>query len=144
MSPLFHLPSVGPEWRPEGGHSYKFGMPYIFNLPLGKPLESPTPGDLDALRYKDTNVFMRKYENGLVLINPSYDDSRRRFKGQENRIDQDLDVGYEPHGSIGVPTTYTVKLDRRYIDPLTGDYVEGEVNLPPVSGKILLIKPSLK
>ena len=143
ISPFFHLPSVGPEWTPEGGHTYKFGAPYIFNLPLGKPLESPTPGDLDAIRYKDTNVFMRKYENGLVLINPTYNDSRRRFKGQEGRIDQDLDANYVPNGPIGTPTTYTVKLDQRYIDPLKGDYIEGEVTLPPVSGKILLIKPSL-
>lgn len=143
ISPFFKLPSVGPTWTPEGGYTYKLGLPYIFYLPLGKPLESPTPGDLDAIRYKDTNVFMRKYENGLVLINPTYDDSRQRFKGQEGRIDQDLDADYVPQGSISIPTTYTVKLDQRYIDPLTGRYVEGEITMPPVSGKILLIKPSL-
>jgi len=143
ISPFFRLPSVGPEWTPEGGHTYKLGLPYIFYLPLGKPLESPTPGDFDAIRYKDTNVFMRRYENGLVLINPTYDDSRQRFKGQENRIDQDLDADDAPHDPISVPTTYTVKLDRRYIDPLTGDYVEGEITMPPISGKILLKEPSL-
>jgi len=53
-------------------------------------------------------------------------------------------VGYEPHGPISTPTTYTVKLDRRYIDPLTVDYIEGEVTPPPVSGKILHINPSLQ
>jgi len=143
ISPFFHLDSVGPAWTPENGMTHKFGLPYIFYLPLGKPLESPTPGDLEAIRYKDTNVFMRKYENGLVLINPTYADSRVRHKGQEGRIDQDLEVGYVPQGSISVPTAYTVKLDRRYIDPLAGDYVEGEITMPPVSGKILLIKPSL-
>jgi hypothetical protein len=143
ISPFFHLDSVGPEWKPEGGQTYKIGLPYVFYLPLGKPLESPTPGDLEAIRYKDTNVFMRKYENGLVLINPTYNDTRKRLKGQEARIDQDLDTDYIPHGPINTPTTYTVKLDRRYTDPLTGNYVHGEIKMPPVSGKILLIEPSL-
>lgn len=143
ISPFYHLPSVGPEWTPKGGQTYKFGLSCVFYLPLGKPLERPTPGDLDALRYKDTNVFMRKYENGLVLINPTYDDTRRCLNGQEARIDQDLDSDHEPLGPISTPTTYTVKLGQRYIDPLTGDYVAGEITMEPASGRILLIKPSI-
>jgi hypothetical protein len=142
-SPFFHLDSVGPTWTPEGGHTHKVGLPFVFYLPLGKPLESPTPGDLGALRYEDTYVFMRRYENGLVLINPTHNDTRKRLKGQETRIDQDLDVDYEPLGPINTPTTYPVKLDQRYIDPVACDYVEGEITMPPASGRILLIKPSL-
>ncbi len=59
-----------------------------------------------------------------------------------------LYMAYEPRNpgwdvkKDGTPTTYTVKLDQRYIDPLIGDYIEGEVTLSPVSGNTLLIKPS--
>jgi len=143
LNPFFHLESVGPPWAPKGGMTYKFGLPYVFYLPLGRPLDSPTPGDLDAIRYKDTNVFMRRYENGLVLINPTYGDSRRRHKSDEGEIDADLDEGDVADSSFSEPTTYTVKLDRRYIDPVSGEYVEGEITMPPISGKLLLIKPSL-
>ena len=85
---------------------------------------------------------MRKYENGLVLINPTYADSKLRFEYNERRIDQDLEGFDAPDDSLSVPTIYTVKLDQRYIDPLIGDYVKGEIVMPLASGKILLKKPS--
>ena len=40
-------------------------------------------------------------------------------------------------------TDYTVVLDRRYIDSHDGEYVEGEITLPALSGRILLKRPSL-
>jgi len=47
------------------------------------------------------------------------------------------DEGFE------IPKTYTFKLDQKYIDVETGDYVEGIITLPPRSGKILLKRPQL-
>jgi hypothetical protein len=142
LSVFFHLPAVGPTWtHPYGGLTYMMGLPYTLFLPLGKPLETHEPGDLDAYRYKDSNVFMRHYENGLVLINPTAVEGQWKFEGNEGAIDQDIgkDGG---KGPLSKPSSYTVKLDRRYIDSLTGEYVEGTITMPPLSGKILLIKPS--
>ncbi len=121
--------------------SFKVGDPYTVYLPLGKPLESTKPGDLDALRYKNTNVFMRRYENGLVLINPTFAKTKSG-EYDPGRIDIDL-LDSDKKTSLTESRTYTVKLDRRYIDPLTGDYIEGEITMPPVTGKILLKEPSL-
>jgi hypothetical protein len=143
LSVFFHLPSVGPTWtHPYGGLTYKLGLPYALFLPLGKPLETHEPGDLDAYRYRDSNVFMRRYENGLGLINPTAVGGQWKFEGNTGAIDQDIgkDGG---DGALGTPTSYTVKLNRRYIDSLTGEYVEGTITMPPLSGKILLIKPSM-
>ena len=143
LSVFFHLPAVGPTWtHPYGGLTYKLGLPYTLFLPLGKPLETHEPGDMDAYRYKDSNVFMRRYENGLVLINPTAVEGQWKFEGNEGAIDQDIgkDRG---KGPLTKPSSYTVKLDRRYIDSLTGEYVEGTITMPPLSGKILLIKPTI-
>jgi hypothetical protein len=143
LSPYFRLPSVGPVWKhPYNGQTYKFGLPYTLFLPLGKALESPEPGDIETLRYRDTNVFMRRYENGLVLINPT--GSRDSFKDVGAAIDVDLVAGNgEGLDGLGVPGTYAVTLDRRYIDPETCDYVEGTIEMPSGTGKVLLIEPSL-
>ncbi len=56
---------------------------------------------------------------------------------------QDLEGFDAPDDPLSIPTTYTVQLDGRYIDPLTAEYVEGEITVPPVTGKILLIEPSI-
>jgi hypothetical protein len=84
---------------------------------------------------------MRRYENGLVLINPTSEKGQWDYKGNKGAIDQD--VGSDGDGPLSEPSSYTVEIDRRYIDPQTGDYVEGTITLPPLSGKILLIDPSL-
>jgi len=142
LSVFFHLPAVGPTYtHPYGGLTYKLGLPYTLFLPLGKPLETHEPGDMDAYRYEDSNVFMRRYENGLVLINPTAEEGQWKFDGNDGAIDQD--VGEDGEGPLSKPTSYTVNLDRRYIDPHTGTYIEGEIVLPPLSGKILLVNPSL-
>ena len=144
FSPWFHLPSVGPEWtHPESGTVYKCGFPYPLFLPLGNPLTSTQAGDLDALRYEETNVFMRRYENGLVLLNPTSASSKWGWKDDEGAIDIDLFEDFVIEHPLSAEKTYTIKLDRRYIDSETGDYVEGEITLGPRTGKLLLIEPSI-
>jgi hypothetical protein len=138
LSAFFHLPSVGPTWtHPYGGLTYKMGLPYTMFLPLGKPLETHEAGNLDAYRYEDSNVFMRRYENGLVLINPTSKKGELKFEGNEGAEDQD--IGDDLAGPLSEPSSYTVELDRRYIDSQTGEFIEGSISLPPLSGKILLI-----
>jgi len=107
-----------------------------------KPIETHEAGDLDAYRYQDSHVFIRRYQNGLVLINPTATEGQWKFDGNTGAIDQDIGKG-AGDGALGTPTPYTVKLDRRYIDSLTGEIVEGAITMPPLSGKILLIKPSI-
>ena len=144
LSVFFHLPSVGPTWtHPYGGLTYKFGLPYTLFLPLGKPHETHEPGDLDAYRYKDSNVFMRRYENGLVLINPTAVEDQWKFEGNTGAIDQDIgkDSG---DVALGTPTSYTVKLDRRYIDSLTGEYVEDTITMPPLTTTLRRLKNTAK
>jgi hypothetical protein len=141
LSVFFHLPSVGPTWtHPYGGLTYKLGLPYTLFLPLGKPIETYEPGNLDAYRYKNSNVFMRRYENGLILINPTAAEGQWDFTGNKAAIDQD--VGTDGQGPLSKPASYNVELDQRYIDSQTGQYVEGTIIMPPLSGKLLLIKAS--
>ena len=86
---------------------------------------------------------MRRYENGLVLLNPTSISSKLTWKNDDAAIDIDLSEDYKTDHSLSVEKTYTIKLDRRFIDSETGNYVEGEITLAPATGKILLIKPSL-
>jgi hypothetical protein len=144
LSPYFRLPAVGPTWKhPYNGKDYKIGFPYTLFLPLGHPLSNPEPGDLDSLRYRDTNVFIRRYENGLILLNPT--GPRGSFEDVDAAVDVDLVKEGAGHSiDLDIPETYTVELDQRYIDPDTGDFVEGTIEMPAATGKILLIEPSLE
>jgi hypothetical protein len=139
FSPWFNMPSVGPEWiHPGSGRSYKCGLPYPLFLPLGKPADEVKPKNFEALLYQDTELLSRKYENGLVILNPTSAKGKWKFKGNDAEIsDPGQGDGFEN------PKNYNFELDQKYIDVETGDYVEGIITLPPRSGKILLIKPKL-
>jgi hypothetical protein len=122
------------------GLTYKLGLPYPLFLPLGKPLDAAEPGNLDAYRYKETQVFTRPYENGLVLVNPT----GRGFTQNANEasVDIELEDMLSPEAGLNVGVTYTVKLDREYLDPESGQYVT-EVHMPPCTGRMLLLRPTV-
>lgn len=139
FSPWFNMPSVGPEWiHPGSKRSYKCGLPYALFLPLGKPADEDKPKKYEDLLYKDTELLSRKYENGLVILNPTSSKGKWKFEGNDAEISD-----HGPGNGFENPKTYNFELDQKYIDVETGDYIEGIITLPPRSGKILLIEPSL-
>jgi hypothetical protein len=139
FSPWFNMSSVGPEWiHPGSGRAYKFGLPYALFLPLGKPADKVKTRTYEDLLYKDTELLSRKYENGLVILNPTSAIGKFKFEGNDAEIS---DPG--PGEGFEIPKTYDFELDQKYIDVETGDYVEGIITLPPRSGKILLKRPQL-
>ena len=134
------MPSVGPEWiHPKSGRVYRCGLPYPLFLPLGKPVDSRFT-ELEDLLYKDTELFSREYENGLIILNPTSGSGKWKFEGNDAEI-------VDPHEHKGdefdVPKAYTFTLDQEYIDVETGNCVSGTIKMLPRTGKILLKEPQL-
>jgi hypothetical protein len=46
---------------------------------IGEPLESRKPSELEKYQVKGTEVFRRRFSNGLVLVNPSTERQRLRL-----------------------------------------------------------------
>jgi len=144
LSPYFHMPSIGKEWKhPHSGKMYKFNLPYTFYLPLGKPLKSGAPGDLEAYQYKDTPLLVREFENGLVILNPTGGadvQGINRWRDVDAAIDKELFEEQVDMSDLNIPRNGVIKLDREYLDPETGKKISGELIVPYSSGKILLKK----
>jgi hypothetical protein len=59
-----------PAFYQEGGKRYARLSP-IYTLPIGKPLESRKPDDLDGYRPQGHVSYMRTFSNGIALVNPT-------------------------------------------------------------------------
>jgi hypothetical protein len=59
-----------PAFYQEGGKRYAKLSP-IYTLPIGKPLESRKPDDVDGYRLNGHASYMRTFANGIALVNPT-------------------------------------------------------------------------
>lgn len=60
--PMFHNPN-----------SYlQVAVDSIYFLGIGEPVETSPSAELDYYRIQGTNVYQRKFNNGIVLVNPDY------------------------------------------------------------------------
>jgi len=144
LSPYFHMPGIGEEWEhpdPANGRVYKFNFPYTFYLPLGKPLKSCTPGDIECYRYKNTPLLVREFENGLIILNPTGD--RNAFEDVDAAVDKEISSEKYDLSDLDTPMNCVIKLDHEYLDPQTMTKVSGELMVPYASGKILLKRGNL-
>jgi hypothetical protein len=58
-----------PMFYREGGRRY-VALDPMYLWRIGEPLESRTPAELEKYRLAGTDVFARRFANGLVLVNP--------------------------------------------------------------------------
>lgn len=53
------------------GSNRHVGLDSMYYLKIGRPLQTAKPANFDSYKVKETDVYKRKFSNGLVLVNPS-------------------------------------------------------------------------
>ncbi len=112
-----------------------------YRWPLGDPVESAEPGNLDKYKIPGTEVLKRKFQNGIVLLNPTGPE----LAMDKDSMDSDLFPGTPDNEKEGESSgeTYEIELETEMIDPDSKTFVSN-VTMAPGSGKILLFEPELE
>jgi len=105
------------------GESDKIMYPPELNIPLGEPV-SPTKDNVDEYYDKSSGLYVRRYTNGLVLLNIDESASKKYSLGEEMYL-------VVPKGEIYIGVTGEIKGSVEYI-PVN------EVTVKPLSGAILI------